>query len=46
MKLKPERLRELKTEYELLNKSIKRIKVLPRILEEADIYEEVDKINK
>lgn len=46
IKLKSEELRQLKKEYEDLNKNIKRIKVLPRILEEADIFEEVDKINK
>ena len=37
-------LRELKEEYETMNRSIKQIKVLPRIMEEADIYEEVDKM--
>jgi hypothetical protein len=46
IKLDAQELRNLKQEYEDMNKSIKRIKVLPRILEESDIYEEVERMNQ
>lgn len=51
VKLDPEELRSLKKEYLELqaeaanSKIIKQIKMLPQILEEDDIYEEVNKIN-
>jgi len=46
IKLNSEELGNLKKEYESLNQNIKRIKILPQILEEADIYEEVEKMYK
>lgn len=48
VKLDSEELRKLKKEYEELNttKHPKHIKMLPEILEEADIYEEVHRINE